>query len=459
MKLDRLKKLVSENDFTKYKKVLEKYVKKGEPYSLFDELDDYLLNLSNSKPALIEKISEINLKIYKKHKKKKLYGYTLNTLLGALLAQNKINEFVEIFEKGIKYSIDNDLYHVGLSLVGNVKNAFTPDALKQDECIAILRRSVDFHLNFKEPKDAIRAMCDAAYFFCSFEAFQPAYRVLSNAQEIALENELLKEQAKILEVQATVAFYENDFNYAIAHYEKSISLFRNLKESIPEYVYSNMATAKLNVSDFSGAKEIYNEILKHKATLKLQVENQILINLSICQRETGEIQAAIENIQQVIKNIDVNSDLESSIEAYLVATKIYIKKGELGNAQNYLYESILLIDKNIDSINRLHYRRAVRDRYCARIKALLYYLPNDLINNKCLAILTFLKCNTYTDWAALLDWCDDCFNDTSFPKLLRIELKEKLESVIHLGAPVLYGFREKYDDLLSLPLTILKMKI
>jgi hypothetical protein len=451
MKLDRLKKLVSEKNFDKYKKVLEKYVKKKEPYSLFDELDDFLLNLSKTKPDLTEKISYINLKIYKKYKKKNLHGYTFNTLLGALLTQNKISDFVQIFEKGLKYSIDNDLYHVGLSLVGNVKNAFNPNELKQDECIAILRKVVDFHLNFKKPKDAIGAMCDAAYFFCSFEAFQPAYRVLSDAQEIALKNELLEEQARIFDVQATVAFYENDFKYAIAHYEKSISLFIHLNKAIPEYVYSNLATAKLNISDFSGAKEIYNEILKQKATQKHQIENVILINLSICQRETGEIQAAVENIQQVINNLDVNSDLEVSIEAYLVATKLFIKIGEFEKAQNYLYESILFIDKNIASINRLHYRRAIRDKYCARIKALLHDIPKDFFNNKSLAILAFLKCNTYTDWVALLDWCDDCFNDTSFPNLLRIELKENLESVIQLGAPVLYGFREKYDDPFEAP--------
>jgi len=445
MKIKDLEKAIY-GEVGQYSTVLKDALSNSISDTYLDEIDDILLELCERDPDRVEQICYINLEHYHKYYRELLYGYTLNTLLKALIIKKETQKIMQYFVQSIKFSIDNDLYEVGKSITENVKNAFRPDIFKQDECLEILNYNVRFFKKFEKYSECITSMCDAAFYFSSLGASQSAYRILAHAQDIAINNNLLKDQAKILEAQSIVAYEEQDFQYAEKHFEKAINLLNHLKEPVPESLLTNLATAKMNLGKYKDAKLIFKNIVNANNFSDASVKCQVMMNLSVCQRETGEIENAINAIEEIISSFDKLSNLELQIEAHLIASKTYIKANNYQESLRHLTLSVKLIDDQLNGVNRLHYRRGIRERYISRIKSLLFELPHTGNIEEILSPLIFTKCNVFSDWLSVLDWCENIFQDKSIEDKIRVELREKLEKVINLGAPVLYGFREKYDD-------------
>jgi hypothetical protein len=176
------------------------------------------------------------------------------------------------------------------------------------------------------------------------------------------------------------------------------------------------------------------------------------INLAVCCRETGEYARAIELAERAIEILaQMEEDElfragEAPIEARLVAASCRLRTNDTGVASQHLRAAIFLIDGLLDSASRLHYRRGIRARHVRRVRATLAELPPNGSVSDILHAIAFTRCNAMVDWFALLDWCENLFGNFSVPEDLRRRLENTLAEVIALGAPVLYGFREKYDD-------------
>ena len=100
----------------------------------------------------------------------------------------------------------------------------------------------------------------------------------------------------------------------------------------------------------------------------------------------------------------------------------------------------------LENDNRLHYRRGIKEKYIDRILLLILKIPKKIEINKVIRILLFTKTNIFSDWLSILDWHQEVIEDKCIDKSVKEELTNHLYKLINFGAPILYGYSEKYDD-------------
>jgi hypothetical protein len=151
-------------------------------------------------------------------------------------------------------------------------------------------------------------------------------------------------------------------------------------------------------------------------------------------------------LDQARSMVDDDTDDRVRIEIELVAAKTSAKREDYSGTVDGLVQAIGLIDESINDAGRLHYRRGVRENYRNRISNILASIPDKGDGKQILPIIAFLKSNSTSDWLSLLDWYDSVVSNVGVPEALRVRLRAAIDRVAGTGAPILYGFREKYDE-------------
>lgn len=393
---------------------------------------------------------EVNLKKFSDFEKPYLYAITLVSITQIYIDNKNISEIMSFFSKTINYVCENNIYSLGKEVIDYYNASITTSLshLSEDDYLQFMKYQLDFYIRFKKFEICIDLMCECAFLFSSNNAFQSAYRILNDAQNIAMTNERLELQLKILITQASICFQESDLENAKIDFDKAYYLSEALGIEIPFELMANMGTLLMNTDEIEDALRIMDKILDNPLISK---KNKcfIKINKSICLRKNGRVEESIELIEEVLDNIECLNDNESIIEAYLVAAKNNLIATNYEMALQYINIAMEVMDFDLQYKSRLHYRRGYKESNIPRIIPMFLEITSNTknINYKDIThFLAFTKSNIFSDWLSILDWYDLILEDSSVDEEDKQLLKNVVEKLINFGAPVLNGYKEKYDD-------------
>lgn len=323
--------------------------------------------------------------------------------------------------------------------------------LPSESKIIFLRDVVYFSRQIDDCDMEVRTSIKIAEIFQSNNAFQSAYRILSEAETNARERDNLNLVAKLHVAAGAVSYSEQDFEYATKYFFSAIGLYSSLGIEPPIDVLSNFATSLMDIGQLKHAAEIYNDILSNN--IETELIQEIYLNLMICYRDLNEW----EMVQDIFDKIDISyfekEKPETLINLYLIFAKTYYILKEYSKSMDYLLLTVERIEKDIENIYRLHYRRGYREKYVKRIKNILLNILNESSevfisekNNSILHVFIFLNMNASSDSISLNNWVNYISTSDNISQSDKDKLFEIYERLKGIGIPFLNYYHEKYDD-------------
>ncbi|PSU68026.1 hypothetical protein CTM67_20500, partial [Photobacterium phosphoreum] len=264
-------------------------------------------------------------------------------------------------------------------------------------------------------------------------------RQIEEASEIAIENNRIQDYIKLNELLLRACLQDKDFDGALDCYEIINKL--SLNSQVEDGVLFNVATIYLQKKMLDEAIEIYEKLIDNE---DYSIHFNCKVNLAICYREQGKIDKSLSILADV--NILDIFDESYLIEYELVYSKSLIKKGDYKNAILRLINAVYIIEKKMESILKLYYRRGIREKYVPRLEHLIISIPSEFLTKNILYVIAFTRSNQTSDWMNILQWCNELYKNESIPEKIILDVEEKIKFVVDNGAPFLYGMIEKYDD-------------
>jgi hypothetical protein len=409
------------------------------------------MELSKTEPVRVVKLAEIAAELYRKYDRTIMYAYALNTLVSTLIDTREARKLISYLRCAVTLVIEHDLFFPGKSILANAEGSMREEILDRDEYLVVLREMIKFHTHFNQVPEATDMYCRSAMYLSQLGAFQSAYRILHDADEMVRDSKSVYELPKVLAAHATVASDEDDILYAEEHFLKAINLLKELGQRVPEEYLVNLATMQMRLERLEEASVTFAEVLNDSAA-KSDHKFGSAMNLVVCKRKLkqSDAVAAIE-YARTFWTEDIT--VEATVEFELIACKTYLEQQLYEEARISLIAAVDLLDRELLQINRLHYRRGFREPYVRRIIPMLCELPDRGKAEDIVRILAFVKSSSFSDWMCVLDWYETAIADEKLEPDQRALLAANLQSVLELGAPVLYGYREKYEDPFESPET------
>ncbi|MFE0344963.1 hypothetical protein ACFW0L_25170 [Priestia megaterium] len=439
---------------TRFQTDLKIQIQKTNYDELIQEFCSWLFFYTESTPKKSEKICRILLQELNSipNQKYNLICMAYCCLLKALIELNDSQNVFKEYKIALRIFQDHNLSELGEEIIDTMLMGFEKKGLFQLEVhTAILREAIYFFNHFNKYSHSITLMIAVAQIFSGFRAFSSAYRILIDAEKMALKENLSIELAKIHSASGLVAYNEHDFENAKNAFESAISIYHNEQALVPEEVMINLATSYMQLKFYEKAASLYESILNNDDFQKQHI-NVIYLNLVVCFRRLKDFKKAIEYYDKIDKDFfEKNLDPENKIEFFLISSNTFSKMKDFKSSLDFLIKAINTIDQVMGDINRFHYRRGFREKYFSRILGHLIDLTepiciNQLDVEKLLQIFMYMNVNSFADWLALTDW----FSTTKMKKNIDKSVIENFESIFdqlkERGAPIILGFHEKYDD-------------
>ncbi|MGA8149763.1 MAG: CHAT domain-containing protein [Terriglobales bacterium] len=336
------------------------------------------------------------------------------------------------------------LWSQGQKAVEEALTAWNEGVFAMDDIFVLLRHLSRFHSLAGQHTTVVDLYLTAASRFADFSAYQSAYRLLVDAEEYAIEHRLPKSLLEARETGASIALFEGDLAFA----EKTFSRIRDqriqLGLGLPAKLLTNLGTLQMRKGEFSSGVDSFRQVID--LDVEAAVKVAALVNCSACLRELDRLDEARVCLDQAKALVDDEMDDSLLIELDLIEAKTASRTGDHSTTMGCLQKVVALLDTALNDLGRLHYRRGLREQYRQRIAAILCTLPQQGATGPILPVMAFLKSNSIADWMALLDWHDWAVHNKQISGALRERLAAAVRNVAQRGAPILYGFREKYDD-------------
>lgn len=368
--------------------------------------------------------------------------------------------FLELHARCHLFNGDVDLAMAIISRIMTFNNSVAESTaleLAQDTigCIETFRISVDrqpavfkqvesIFQHYEKPEKIADLRLSAALVYSGHGASQAAYRCIDDAEQIAHTLQSLPLLARCYSAALAVACEEPDYRWAIETGENAIDVYRRAELEPPPGVLSNLGLAHLNLNELERATCYFEQALECNDKPD-GLESAIQLNLSICLRRGNKLSQAKKMLADATSTA-VEDLSEHAIELSLGAAKLAIAQNDFFTLIRELQVSAERLDGLLAKVLRLHHRRGLRERYIVRLEELLRHLPSTGPAVDALVPVTATRGNAMADWLAILSWAASLRGDSSFPTNLADELDSILYQIRDLGAPHLFGFREKYDD-------------
>lgn len=377
-------------------------------------------------------------------------AYALNTAVGASCMAGDTERARRYLKQLVDLTIETGTDLAALSAAENVRRLL-PGNAKADHVPNILYEVVRLYRHLGMIEKAIENLIIAAYLFADFGAFQPAYHSLGEAEDLARDNKLLQEYSDVVSATYSVCLSEGDHAYAEIMWPTLKQKYVELGKPVPKHLAANRATLLFQTGDHLAAREAFEEVLAdiEPGDEFDEERSKILINLSACLRELGEHalsdarMAAARRLLSTFEDVDP----EHPLEAELIAARNAVAKGDLVEAASCLNRAAKSLDAGVGLVEKLHYRRGLRERYVPRIERLLASLAVTGRAADVIPVIAATRANRVSDWLYFLEWAE------MLAAKLSPEEKEELDLLVdHLaqhGSPHLFGYLEKYDDPMS----------
>ncbi|WP_423680481.1 tetratricopeptide repeat protein [Undibacterium sp. WLHG33] len=381
-------------------------------------------------------------------------AYALNTAVGASCMAGDTERARRYLKQLVDLTIETGTDLPALSAVENVR-LLLPGNAKADHVPNILYEVVRLYRHLGKVEKAIENLIIAAYLFADFGAFQPAYGALVEAENLARDNQLLQEYADVVSTIYAICLLEGDHAYAEKMWPTLKQKYVELGRPVPAHLAANRATLLFQTGDYLAARKAFEELLadvKPGDGLE-EGRTKILINLSACLRELGEhalSDVRMAEARRLLSTLE-NVDPEHQLEMELIAAKNAVVEGDLVEACSCLNRAAQSLNAGVGLVEKLHYRRGLRERYVPRVERLLASLATIGRAADVIPVVAATRANRVSDWLYFLEWAE------MLAAMLSPEEKEELDGLVdHLarhGSPHLFGYLEKYDD----PMSAIKM--
>lgn len=315
-----------------------------------------------------------------------------------------------------------------------------------DQIPSVLEQLESIYNFYNKYESIFNLYIQSAYIYSRHNASQAAYRSICNAEIVAHEQKSKLLLATCLKVLNVIAFEESDMLAAKNFGMQAIVLYEEANEKVPYELIANIAVTYMNLGDLTSAVEYFKIALENE-DLDRETKKTILVNYSLCLRRQSLLTEATTTLEHVLNESGTNDDPEQCIELHLASAKLATldKNLDLDKFTSHITNVCIQQDLLLSDALRLHHRRGLRERYNHRIKNLLVYLPETGNISRALFPLVTIYANNLSDWINILEWRES-LEKKNLPAELINELDEILSCIKDIGAPHLYGFREKYDD-------------
>jgi tetratricopeptide (TPR) repeat protein len=377
-------------------------------------------------------------------------AYALNTAVGASCMAGDTERARRYLKQLVDLTIEMGTDLAALSAAENVRRLL-PGNAKADHVPNILYEVVRLYRHLGKVEKAVASLITAAYLFADFGAFQPAYGALAEAEDLARESEMLQEYAEVLSTAYSICLLEGDHAHAERMWPTLKEAYIVLGTAVPTHLVVNRATLLFQTGDYRAARDAFEEALAGVgAGEKLdEARSKILINLSACLRELGEpalSDARMADARRLLATFK-EVDPEHPLEMELIAAKNAVVKGDLEEAASCLNRAVKSLNAGVGLVEKLHYRRGLRERYVPRVEQLLASVATTGRAADVIPVVAATRANRVSDWLHFLEWTE------RFAAKLPPEEKEELVALVdhlaHYGSPHLFGYREKHDDPMS----------
>jgi len=374
------------------------------------------------------------------------FAYALNTHISACCSSGDIEGARLGLESLVELTIEHKTDQAALSAAENV-HRFLPGNAKPDQVPHILYQIVRLYQHLGMVDKAIATLITAAHLFADYGAFQTAYRSLADAENLARDHALLQQYADVLAAMHSICVIEGDHAYAEKVWTTLREKYVELGMPIPTFLALNRATAFFQTGLLDKAKEGFEEVLASMEP-DSPMRFAVLMNLSACLRRLGDrVQSnarMVEARHQMAKLDPDRIDSEQPLELELIAARNAIEGNNMAEAAACLNRATDHLDAAVQLVEKLHYRRGLRERYIPRMENLLAELPSNGRAADVLTVIAGTRTNRVVDWLHLLNWAREL--SAKLPEEEKCELDTVVFRLANHGAPHLFGYREKYDD-------------
>lgn len=302
---------------------------------------------------------------------------------------------------------------------------------------------VRMRLRLGQGSEAMALLRSAMTYFDAAGAFAASGRAFADAEEIARSEHLPEELAELWESRATSLSDAGRHEEALEILARTEGLCAEWGLDLPRSLRLNVANLNVRLGRYDAALDAFKAL--NPSELSGTERFTALTNTAICHLRLDDPTSAFWASEDALRLLHEGCDcsLTDYIELLFVKAAIYSIEGS-EDWRESIGALVGALDNLLLKAERLHYRRAVRERYARRLAKLLRGLPPSGPSANILGALLWQAGNSTTDWLSLLEWAEDVRKDGVSEAADR--LTTCIDKVAASGAPMLYGFREKYDD-------------
>lgn len=408
------------------------------------DLYNTLILKASEEPSRITKLVEIAVEVFDSIGVADEVLLFLELHARCHLANNDIDQAMSIITRITAMNCEI-AESVALELVQDIINFADGFGISLDQRPSVLSQVESVLHHYGKREEIADLYIQSAFIYSQHGASQAAYRCANDAEQIAHALQSLPLLARCYNALNTIACEEPDFRWAIGVGEKSLAAYQQAELDAPPALLSNLGVAHMNLDELDQATGYFEQALTCN-DLSVELESAIRVNLSTCLRRRNQLPQAEAMLAVAESSTTIEGQPEYALELALSAAKLACVNADIPMLNQRLQVASKRLDQILANVLRLHHRRGLRERYITRIEALLHSLPaNGPAADALLSVIT-THGNAMADWLAILSWAEQIRQKPSFPPTLADQLDNILYRIRNIGAPHLYGFREKYDD-------------
>ena len=418
----------------------------------FDNNGIYIIRVYNAlmhsaldQPVKVARLAEVAVEVYSKAGNDEETILYLELQIRALLCDQNLNQAMLLVERIA--CIDHDASETTvLELAEDILSSKDDYGVSVDQRPRILAHVARLIQRYGQHERVAHLYLEAASLYSSHGAFQPAYRCVGDAEEIAQSLDSLALKARCYTILMSVACEENDYGFGVTTGEMAVSAYQELGETSPAMLLGNLGVAYMNSNEEEKAIGYFEQTLA-SADCTDYMKITARGNLSVCLRRCGRLVEA-ENLLAIAEAalVDDVQNQEGLLEISLSGAKLAVERRDAPLLIKRLHDASSHLDRILSDVLRLHHRRGIRERYITRIEGLLRELPPTGNTTDALLPIIATRGNAMGDWLTILSWASDVRRSRPALDETVLQLDHALKAIREIGAPHLYGYREKSDD-------------
>ena len=363
----------------------------------------------------------------------------------ALLTQHKLKDAVVLVERIADLESDASESTV-LELVDDILASGDSYGVGVDQRPRVMAEVARLLQRYGQEEKVVALYLEAAKIYSGHGATQPAYRCVHDAEILAHSLRSLELIAQCYSTALIVACEEDDYPFGVTVGEKALSVYQELVVEPPPELLGSLGVAYMNTGNDERAIE-YCELALASSRCTLGMSASVRGNLSICLRRCGRLADAEAVLAQAEAAISPEGQsVEGILEVCLSGSKLAAANSDAPKLTQRLSDAARHFDEVLSNVLRLHHRRGIRTRYICRIEGLMRDLPSRGNATDVLLPMLAVRGNAMGDWLTILSWASKVAQSRLTSDRLIERLNRILLQIRAVGAPHLYGFREKWDD-------------